>query len=430
MRFQRGSAKMTARRQGRGFTLVELMVAVIAGLLVAAAAISFSKQSTRFFSQEARIASAQMSVLSGFQRLQSDLSRASYMSTPNMRRDLDNGRVCAPDYATWPSALQGLTGLQVTPGGSINVPSTMPDGKYPDSVRIAGSLASTEVFPVRTIVAGGDGHDVYLQVNTGAMTRSGFTQGANTAFQRLFQPGRVLRIVDQQRKQEFEVIASASFTAGGQPVIRTTGPLPLKGDLTLGTAKNAPCGIEGFAVGVQANVVNIVEYGIANLSDHALYKETIYSDAGYALGDESRTELVRREILVSNDDPGELDQDDSAEIVAEYAVDLRLGLWATNPGTGMVYIPPSSAAINTRMTVDSSYVPGMAPSGPESVRSVALRLAVRSREIDRRENTDLTNPALDGGLMFRYEMPSNAGYARVRTLLADVTLPNQGGEAW
>jgi prepilin-type N-terminal cleavage/methylation domain-containing protein len=428
MRFERHSV-MTSKRGGRGFTLVELLVAIIAGLLVAAAAISFSKQSTRFFSQEARIAAAQMSVLSGFQRLQGDISRASYMSTPNMRRDLDNDRVCAPNFAAWPTALRTLTGLRVTAGGSNTVPAKMPDDKYPDSIRIAGSLTSSEVFPVRTIEAQGTGHDVYLQVNTGAMARSGFTEGADLTT--VFKPGRVLRIVDQQRKQEYEVITAASFPSGGQPVIRTGGPLPLKGDLTIGVETSAPCGIEGFAVGVQANVVDLVEYGIANLADHPVYSTTIYNDGGYALGDESRTELVRREILLNEDDPGPLEDDDSTEIVAEYAVDLRLGLWATNPGGGLVFIAPSTAAIATRMTVDASYIPGVGPSGPESVRSVELRLAVRSREIDRRANTDETDPVLDGGFMFRYPIPnSNGGFSRVRTLLADVTLPNQGGESW
>ena len=42
----------------RGFTLIELLVAIMAGLLVATAAVSFSRQATRFFAQESRIASA------------------------------------------------------------------------------------------------------------------------------------------------------------------------------------------------------------------------------------------------------------------------------------------------------------------------------------------------------------------------------------
>ncbi|MFW5739928.1 MAG: PilW family protein [Myxococcota bacterium] len=425
MRFDR--KRQTTRRVSRGFTLIELMVAVIAGLLVAAAAVSFSKQSTRFFSQEARIAAAQMSVLAGFQRLQNDLTRASFMSTPNLRRDMANDRVCAPEYATWPVRLQTLAGLQVTAGGSDTVPA-MPDGNSPDRVVIAGNMASSEIFPVRTIIANGDGHDVYLQLNTGAMTRSGFTPGQDLPFRNLFLPGRILRIVDQQRKEEYAVIEASSFS--GQPVITTANALPLKGDLTIGTETTAPCGIEGFAVGVQANVVNIVEYGIANLSDHTLYKETIYAEAGYALGDDTRTELVRREILLNGDDPGPLDEDGNAEIVAEYAVDLRLGLWASTAGGGLTYIAPSTTDVTTRTTVASSYVPGTPPSGPESVRSVELRLAVRSREIDRRTNVDTTNPALDGGMMFRYPIPGGLGFARVRTLLADVNLPNQGGEAW
>jgi len=427
MRFERNFSGSRHRRQRRGFTLVELLVAIIAGLLVAAAAISFSKQSTRFFSQEARIASAQMSVLTGFQRLQSDLSRASYMSTSNMRRDIDNNKVCAPnDAANWPDLLKTLTGLRITRGGSNTVPAPMPDGNYPDSVRVTGSMSSTEVFPVRTIQedTSGTGHQVFLQVNTGAMTRSGFGEGADLTT--VFQPGRIIRIVDQKRKHEYEVITSASFPVGGKPVVTTDGRLAHEGDGI------SACGFEGFGIGTQANVVNIIDYGIAEVSTHPVYKETVYSEAGYALGDETRTELIRREVLISDQDPPAIENDPAAEIVAEYAVDLRFGVWATNPGSGVTYLAPSTAAIDTRMALQANYAPGVRPSGPESVRSVEVRLAVRSREIDRRDNTDTTNPVLDGGFMFRYQIPGEAGlgFARVRTLLADVALPNQGGEAW
>lgn len=421
-----------SRAFARGFTLTELLVALVAGMMVAAAAFSFSKQSTRFFAQEARVAAAQMSVLSGFERLQNDISRAAMMSTANMRRDVDPNvrRVCAPAdiYSDWPAALQNLVGFNVAVGGSTVDAYTMPDGKFPDLIRISGSLSSVERFPVDAVEQdGGDGHSVYLQIHTGAFTRAGFVEGGDLSS--VFRAGRILRILDQKGNEEYAVIASSEYPIGSKPVIKTVKPLPVLETLTEGTETQAECGIAGTGMGNEANVVNIVEYGIGNLRNNPIYAKTVYSDAGTALGDEGRTELIRRELFLDGDDPVAMNLDPNAEIVAEYAVDLRVGLWVGAPG-GAAFLEPSSDAVTERMVLEGSYSAIAAPTGPESIRAVQLRLVVRSREVDRRVDMDPTDPMLDGGFIYRYALPNGAGFARARTLLADVALRNQRRDAW
>lgn len=420
-----------SRRSDRGFTLIELLVAIIAGLLVAAAAISFSKQSTRFFAQEARVASAQMSVLAGFQRLNLDLSRASFMSTPNMRRDQNLNRILVSNtiYTTWPADLQQLTGLMITEGGSNTAPA-MPDGSQPDSVRISGSLETVEQFSVRAIAPNGVGHTVYLDPTSPALSRTPLQPGGDMSG--VFRPGRILR-VREGTKAGYAIIAAASWPVGNAPQIATSNPYLVNAEATEGTGRTEHQGITNAnGVGTVANVVNVVEYAVASVSDHPVYSKTIYSTAATAIGDETRTELIRREVLITGTDPGPIHQDDSAEIVAEYAVDLRFGLWTTDGTTGLVFVPPSTGQVNAAMALAPSYNEADPPSGPGTVRSVQVRLVVRSREFDRSQPTDPADPALAGGYVFRYPMPGDATgtrFARARTLVAEIALQNQRDEA-
>jgi hypothetical protein len=409
-------------------------VAVVAGLLVAAAAVSFSRQSTRFFAQESRIATAQMSVLAGFQRLQADVSRAGYMATTDMTRDFNFQRICAPEFGAWPQVVQELTSIRVTS-----------DDVLPDTLRIAGNLHSSEMFPVRAIEQDGSGHRVYFQVNNGPMTRAGFlpdVDASDAAFQNVFRPGRLLRILDDQGKLEFEVIKTSSYTS--HPYVTTYGPLPLRGELSMATsgegegavaATSAPCGIGGFGVGVLANPVSMVEYSIADLSDVSPYDTTIYSEDYKVVGaDENRRELARSEILFGQDE-GEWTSASVPEVVAEFAVDLRVGLWTTDmtsgctaSGTAVAFCPPGSAADATDPAINDA--PGSAATGPTAIRSVDLRLVVRSREADRGQDIDPSvNDLVSDGYMFRAPMP-NGRFARARTLSANVALMNHRGDAW
>jgi len=439
--------KESGRASARGFTLMELMVAMAAGVIVSIAAFSFSRQATRAFAQESRIASAQMSVLAGFQRLQSDVSRASYMASSNFNRDASVGKLCG--YDLWPPAVRSmsLVGLRVTPEGSKGAFKTtaLSDSKFPDSIRIVGNLATTESFTVLSILQGnGAGHDIYIRINDGPASRSGFDGPTGGEFNNVFVPGRLVRVVDMQGRQHYSSITAATWN-NGQPFISTAWPLPLKGQITAGAATQAVCGIDGFGTESQVNVVSIVDYGIANLSGATIpqYNNTIYNNEGKPLeyearGDDLRTELVRRERLLTNDDIAfHLDQ--TATITTEFAVDLRVALWTTNRttagctlgDTGLAFCDVNTAGIPALMTVGDwgTYAPGMPLTGPDSVRSVRLRLVTRSREIDRKVSIDPPPLATNTGAMFRYPV-GNKGYARARTLMADVTLMNQRGDAW
>ena len=78
---------MRRRRYNSGFTLIELMVSLIAGLAVALAVVALSTEATATFHEEARTAAAEMALRTAAERLRSDLQRAAYMSTGNIQTD-------------------------------------------------------------------------------------------------------------------------------------------------------------------------------------------------------------------------------------------------------------------------------------------------------------------------------------------------------
>jgi prepilin-type N-terminal cleavage/methylation domain-containing protein len=93
----------------RGFTLIELIVAITAGMFVAIAAFALARQGSRFFQQEARVAGAQFAATAGFERLRNDIARAAFLSTPNVQND---PRRCGPTN-TWPDRVKSLAALRI-----------------------------------------------------------------------------------------------------------------------------------------------------------------------------------------------------------------------------------------------------------------------------------------------------------------------------
>ncbi len=177
----------------RGFTLVELMVALSGGLFLSAMVFALSRDTTRFYQREARIASATLAGLVGFERLKADIRRAGYLSTPNVQND---PLVLAPPTSTDPAGIQGLAGLRITP----DTPNLTSNAAFaanasagqiikPDQIVLSGSYAVTDEYPV----AQSDGQTIFLQTNTPQMARLGYigasTGAQNALLANVFAPG-------------------------------------------------------------------------------------------------------------------------------------------------------------------------------------------------------------------------------------------------
>jgi type II secretory pathway pseudopilin PulG len=390
------------RHRRRGFTLVELMVALSGGLFLSAVVFALSRDATRFYQQETRVASATLAGIVGFERLKSDIQRAGYLSTPNIQTD---PRVLVRPNAGSPVALQQLASLRITPNtpnltGNAAFAANAAAGQTltPDQIVLSGSYTVTDEFPIRQT----DGTTVYLQVNSPSMARLGYI-GASTATQNalianVFTVGKIVRLADRGGFKQFSTIAAVSGS-----------PVPI---ITLAT----PIQPFGNSTGASINVVNIIRYQIRDLqADNNARWAPLFAASAGAPGETSRTELVREEL----DAQGQVIAG-STDIVAEYAVVLDLtvsgqltagvpGLVRSNPGDGNFTTFFQASATGDR---------------PQGVRTVRVRLGVRSREADRPANISAGNTA------YRFRVGTNDGWARVRTFQADVSLPNQMGVQW
>jgi hypothetical protein len=174
-------------------------------------------------------------------------------------------------------------------------------------------------------------------------------------------------------------------------------------------------------------VVNWIRYEIRDLKASAPSGyQNLYGDAATAPGDETRFDLVRYELdTAGNEIAGSL------ELVSEYAVDLKFALTVVPNFTGGDGGGPTLTSFPFGDDQNYAYAaavgPGLpiSPIAPNRIRSIRARLVVRSREADR--SAPITQPA---GNIFRYAIGADAGFARARTLVADVSLPNLASLRW
>jgi hypothetical protein len=415
------SAAGHARRSTAGFTLVELMVALTGGLFVSLAVFALARDSGRFYQREARIANATIGGLLGFERLRADIARAGYLSSPNINRD---PRQCGkPNAASWPQNLLNLASIQVSPSAIVNSAWTA-NGRTPPQLLLAGAYTSSDLFSAQVTAIGAQ--TVFqLQASQPALLRLG--GGANPTQAMMdgaFPATRALRIV-QYGRTYFGQITGATGTPGLLTV--TVGASP-----TIQSWDGNPCGLKLIGSNTLAtiNIVNFIHYDLRNLSSNAQTTQakatyaSLYSDSAAGPGEAQRTELVRIEQAANGNAIV-----NTEEIVAEYAVDFDIQVNAVTSFTGV------DPQVNTIASTDARFGTYTGPTFlaanmPDRIRSVRVRLGVRSREGDR-DNT-VANPTGNG--LFRFLLGAGPGtvdaYARVRTFQADVALHNQADVLW
>jgi hypothetical protein len=129
------------------------------------------------------------------------------------------------------------------------------------------------------------------------------------------------------------------------------------------------------------------------------------------------------------------------EVVSEYAVDLKFaftvdGSAITNPlgaipnGTNPYLFLQLDSSANATWGGSVAAQPFIAGQGPQRIRSVRVRLAIRTAFADRTINIQPVAPNLTTGqpYMYRYFIPGVANglqWARVRTGVTEASLPNQ-----
>lgn len=495
-------------RRQRGFTLIELLVSLVAGLIVALSLMGISKEVNDTFFEESRSSQAETALRLAMQRLSGDLGRASFMSTPNIRWDPQimhvygsaGGNVPSTGY---PAGIKSLAGLRLTYGGSnvgavaamsaIQVPVAGATVN-PDMLDVGGNMTSPDRYPVLNIAegAGGcSGQRIFLQPKTPAMWRivgqAGGALGAPNATTEdqlmtdIFQPvtGKafILRVMDPSSGASQYVQTCAASTPlfnSGQPFVDIDPTTPIwtaafqtsQGLSSQGGQKVTFGGFKGFGEGAIVNPISVVRWSIQPESalgaTYNALNPTIAANAN--INDPNQFDLTRQFLDATGTPVG------TAEVVAEYAVDLKFGFTVDNElplnvpppdpnGLGPFGLTPNLVTFDFD---DNSTGGGgnktwgqditgltSAPPGPERIRSVRVRIATRSSVADRQTDLPAAGMAPPGytinpatGYLFRYCtdlvkkcVPPTAGtpvgtvqpvWARVRTLVTQVTLQNQG----
>ncbi len=426
------AARPCRRRSGvRGFTLIELMVAIMAGVFVSAAAFAFARASSRAYQQDVRLSTATSAANLGFRRLMNDLQRASYLGTPNIQRD----RRDCQNLTIAPPGIRDLAGIQIRPFGSYSGPtnpSSALNGTAPDTLIVAGSFDATDDFPV---VVQGTGPTLTLTFKRNFEQAAGADRLGVAGLQRVFATGRIVRIVNEQGLMQFGTVNGTAISGNGDFQANVDGVFasPLNCPAKAGSATSTPATPFSGFTGVMANVVNRARYELMSLASTPGFGE-LYPASDKAIGagqsvpidTTNKVELVRTELDSSGNPLG------TPELIAEYAVDLRFGGRvdaATSVGNqGMMpnivgydpTLPFGAASAFYTYTGAASATPTTA--GPERLRSVSVRLGIRSREFDRRYTG---SPPTAGAGMYRFLHPTELRWARMRTLSGEVFLANQ-----
>ncbi len=412
----------SARRRARGFTLTELMVAVTGGLFVSLAVFALAREGSRFYQREQRAADATLSAVIGFERLRTDIARAGFLGTPNVTKD---PHLCGTaGGAGWPVMLSSLASLRINQNlgavaGSPANPTLNDNNVFPASLVLMGSYSAVDEFPIWNIDATGGVYEVYLQWRTGPLGRMGYETSTTQLemLQDIFGAGRGLRIQDQSGEIQFGTIQSV--TAGNQPRVTLSQAPQLVFRQAGGT-----CGLKGNVTGATVNPINFIQYDVRNLAANTDYAP-IYANNNQ-VGDTDRTELARVELDTSG-----APIQGTEELVSPFAVDLKFSLTVATSITGgsdPVIEAVPDADVTANWAGDVVGLP--ANMGPERIKSVRVRLSVRSREGDRGEDIQPNGLIAPGLYRIGLGASATAPFARVRNLEGDVALNNQMGIFW
>jgi type II secretory pathway pseudopilin PulG len=442
-------ARRHARRQ-EGFTLIELTVSLLAGLIVALGIVGLSRDATHTFHEEMRGSAAEANLRTAVDRLRADLARAGYMSTGNVITDPMISKlpgVVDPINAAF-LGLARLSSIYLNQGNQAGLPTPLSttNGVSPDAIDIAGNMTTTDQYEVSVIQpAAGGCQQIFLNAQSPSMYRVlGLGAQGPAELNNLFQPtppgigGQfAVRLVDKTGHSQFLATCATNPTGiggpdGATPFISVDPQTPVLMANVTGTVG----GLSGYGSGALVNPVQIVRWQILPATaEPAQYSASplVGQPLSPTVTDPTKYDLVRSYVDALTGNPIAA----TMEVVAEYAVDLVFA-FSVDQGSSLqpaittfpFDMPPGTGSPLWALNIVNAPLNGIDPA---RIRSVRVRLATRTSEPDRTLNVAVPNPI--GPSMYRYCMlaggcstTNTAGvlqYARVRTVTAEVSLPNQ-----
>ncbi|MBW1906717.1 MAG: prepilin-type N-terminal cleavage/methylation domain-containing protein, partial [Deltaproteobacteria bacterium] len=176
-----------------GFTLIELMVAMVVGLTAITSMYSLGAAMSQQFYEEQRVGTAQGTARVAIMELRRDISRAGLFGTPNGGLE----STCDTTPPTNPPTLPDLGGGTV-PMGAIQYyadedlavldPQTANTGVHADRLRVLTSLYLTDQLLVHSTSVAGDvivlqtGNQAYRRTFSWGQTAGPFTSGAASKY--------------------------------------------------------------------------------------------------------------------------------------------------------------------------------------------------------------------------------------------------------
>lgn len=387
--------RRSARARTQGFTLVELMVAVVAGLIAVVTIYALAGGASRHFQEQQRLSQTQTALRLAVEQLRADIERAGFGGTPASRAE----HRCANPVAEL-QAVEFLDDVDsaLLPFANVNVVEA-------DALRLVGNFATSGQYLMATTNAAGT--LITLQSTWQAFRRDFGVPGDSTSpfdaagFESAFSRGRVLHVETSGGYHFFPSIDS----------VTSSGGIELETALPIGTS----C-LPGLGVGSMVTPLSRVEYRVVDPEDAGLDALVSSNPAAAQLGLNAPV-LVRRELPFGSDTPIA----GTTRVVLEYVADFHLE-FIVDRATG------TSAPDLLRVDGDDAldYVGSEASDEPERVRSVILSVSARSPDTDPRFPF-VAGRAGRAAPLTRYAVTSTnatAPAARVRTVSTEIFLPN------
>jgi type II secretory pathway pseudopilin PulG len=461
-----------SRRAQAAFTLVELTVALVAGLIVALGIVGLSHEATQTFNEESRNSAAEAAMRTAVDRLRADIARAGYMSTGNILSDPMIAH--APTKTNLQNLLNAnmtgikeLAALQLIDKGSVTtsglaLSALQSPAVAPDVLLIGGNMTCAEQFDVQMILpANGNCQQILLspvspaiyRVATAGLTSPMASQELDNVFAPVTGNGTtaqfMVRLLDDTGHTQYLATCAradvAGITAAGQPFLWIDSA-----DTQILTATDTAGqgGVSGYAAGkAWVNPVQLVRWEITSTAQEALHQPQFSAGLGNVVQsgqlDTNKYDLMRSYLDVKGNVIPQ-----TSEIVAEYAVDLDFAFTVdtslVGPTKPSIVSYAFDDALNLGWAKDvSTQTAGATPPvnvGAQRIRSVRARLVTRTALPDRTVNVAVPNQYGSEEYMYRYcvGLPGQASptcstndgslkWARTRTVTTEVSLPNNSG---